>query len=899
VTLAAGARLGSYEIQAAIGAGGMGEVYRATDTVLKRQVALKVLPTEVANDPERVARFQREAEVLASLNHPNIAHLYGLERSGGTLALVMELVEGPTLADRIGQGAIPADEALPIARQIAEALEAPHEQGIIHRDLKPANIKVRDDGTVKVLDFGLAKAMEPLASASTPTALTNSPTITSPALMTGVGMLLGTAAYMSPEQAKGRPADKRSDIWAFGCVLYEMLTGYRPFDGDGTSEILAAVIKSGPDWKALPPSLPASLRTLLRRTLEKDRFRRIADMADARLELDDASRPGAQSNESVDGQPRRRIGMAFIGFGALAVIAAVLSGVIVRQSSDRATHTLRFTIMPPEGWKVGFDFLNGSGAINLPIAVSPDGRYVAMVGVDNEKRGRLWIRSLDALAARELAGTDGATAPFWSPDSRFIAFYADGKLKKIDLAGGPAIPLCSVATFNSGTWGSQGVIVFSKTGGSGESGLLKVSQVGGAATAATTLGDGEILHIRPAFLPDGVHFLYRATSQTGKGGIFIGSLNSNDRQRLFPDGIGNVLYSRGHVLFLQETTLMAQAFDARRLALTGEATPIADHIQTNGLGAPVGSFSASESGVLAYQAGAAEELGTQLTWRDRSGTPLGVIGVRRVYTDLELSPDGKYASVAVPRLTGGGRDVWLVDLGRGGMTRFTFQDGSAQTSVWSPDGSRLAFNAMNRGKMDLFQKPVNGGAEVLLLSDTDSKAPWSWSPDNRYIVYSNVLGSASSTNLWLFPVSGDGKPIRLFSGGFTQLYGRVSPDGHWIAFSSDDSGQQQVYIASFPDANVRKYQVSTSMGTEPRWRGDGKEIYFLNGETLFAASVEVEGSGLQVGVAKPLFQFRSPGIPRSSYAVRPDGQQFLFNERVEPTGSAPITIVVNWDKKDQ
>jgi len=872
----------------------MGEVYRARDTKLGRNVAIKVLPDTVSHDTGRLARFEREAKTLAALNHPNIAHIHGFEDSTGVSALVMELVEGPTLADRIAQGPIPIDEALPIANQIAEALEAAHEQGVVHRDLKPANIKVRDDGTVKVLDFGLAKALGPAATSNP--SVTQSPTITTPAMMTGVGMILGTAAYMSPEQAKGRPADKRSDVWAFGCVLYEMLTGKRAFEGDDVSETLAAVLRGEPDWNALPASTPMSVTRLLHRTLAKDRRRRVADIADARLDLDDAADVHTSDVSPPLEWRRWRAAAVFASaIGVFSLSAAIVMGFIGWNRAPVVRQAVQFTIAPPEGWTVGFDFLNGSGAVNVPIAVSPDGRHIALVGINKEGRTRLWIRSLDALTPRELAGSDGATSPFWSPDSRFVAFYADGKLKKIDIAGGPPVELCSISSFNSGTWGSQGVIFFSRAGGDG-GGLLKIPQSGGTPTPATTLANGQVAHFRPVFLPDGVHFLYRATSQTGGGGIFIESLNSKGPQRLFEEGIGNAIYSRGHLLFVRNATLMAQRFDVRRLALVGEASPVADHIQTNGSVAPVGSVSAGDNGVLAYQAGASEELGTQLTWLDRSGNAVGTVGPRRNYLDVEVSPDGKQASVSLPRVANGGRDVWLIDLVRGVSTRFTFQPGATQTSVWSPDGKRVVFNAMIRGALELFQKPMTGGAEEPFPSDGISKAPWSWSPDGKYIVYSNlIIQGGSVSNLWVLPLSGDRKPFRFLPSSYNQLYGRVSPDSHWIAFASDESNQRQVYITSFPDASRAKHQVSVSGGTEPRWRGDGKEIFFVNGNTLLSASVDASATGLQIGVPKPLFQFRNTGIPRSNYGLRPDGQQFLFNVRAEERSSAPITVVMNWD----
>jgi len=899
MSLTAGARLGSYEILAPIGQGGMGEVYRARDTQLKRDVAIKVLPDAFAQDPERLGRFQREAELLATLNHPNIAAVYGVERSSGVNAIVLELVEGETLADRLQRGAIPIDEALTIARQIVEAMEAAHEKGIVHRDLKPANIKVTPDDRVKVLDFGLAKMSEAAGAGLQPGPdVTASPTLTTPA-MTMAGLIMGTAAYMSPEQAKGRTADKRSDVWAFGCVLYEMLSGRRAFEGDDVSDTLAAVLRGDPDWNALPDATPASIRRLLRRALAKDRRTRLADVADARLDLDDAAAPAL---ETENGRATRaqapdwhtRIAWTLCG---LALVVALALAYLLFTRSAAAARPIRFTIAPPDGWTVGFDVAGAGGAANLPLAVSPDGRQLVMVSQNAEGRARLWVRAFDTLAARELAGTDGAMAPFWSPDSRFVAFFADGRLKKVDIAGGLPTPLCSLSSLNSGAWGTQGVLLLARAGGGGGGGvLLRVPQSGGEPTPATSLGAGDGLHVRPVFLPDGRHFIYRATARgTDSGGIYVSSLDSSERQRLFADGIGQVVYARAHLLFIRESTLMAQPFDAQWLALTGEPVPIADQVQTNGNSAPVGDFSASDTGVVAYQISSSAEIGSQLTWFDRSGTTQGVVGTRGKYADVELSPDGTQASVSIaaPR---GQRDIWLIDIARGVPTKFTFDDGGAQASIWAPDGKRVAFNASRAGRFDLFQKTSNGGDEEPLLTDMSDKVPLSWSPDGRFILYadSRRVTPAESPGLWILPLSGDRKPVRLLQTPSVANQGQFSPDGHWIAFTSYRSGRGETYVTPFPRSKSVEWQVSTSGGTEPRWRPDGKELFYLNGDALMAASVAVDTDGVRFGVPQRLFTFRTTGSPRSKYAVAPDGQRFLFNTRTEETRTAPITIVMNW-----
>jgi Tol biopolymer transport system component len=544
--------------------------------------------------------------------------------------------------------------------------------------------------------------------------------------------------------------------------------------------------------------------------------------------------------------------------------------------------------------------------------MSPDGNQLAIVARQADGRQRLWLRPLEELEARELPGTDGAVAPFWSPDNRSVAFFADGKLKKIDIGGGQPVTLCSVASFNSGSWSTQGVIVFSRAAGSAGLGggpLLKVPQSGGVPTAATTLRDDEAAHLRPSFLPDGRHFLYRMMPvRPGASSLmYVGSLDSNDRVEV-REAIGNVSYSRGHLLFVRESTLMAQPFDVQRLTLTGDPLPVADQIQTTFTGIPVGAFSVSENGVLAYQTGTSAENGMQLTWLDRAGKAVGIVGGRARYNDIELSPDGRQAAVSIPREQR--RDVWLIDLARGVPTRFTFDDSGAQTAVWSPDGTRVVFNTLRGGVSNLSEKSAGGGPEQPLLTGEGFKVPLSWSSDGRFVLYSP---RTPGTDLWVLPMFGDRKPFPLFPAPvqnegapaaqsrtgelLARNFGRFSPDGRWVAYVSNESGAPQVYVVPFPDANNGKWQISPAGGTQPRWRRDGKEIFYVNDDALMAATVDAAGAGLQIGAAQPLFKFRNPGMNRSYYDVAPDGQRFLFETRVEDTGSPSITVVVNWDRK--
>ena len=613
--LAPGSRIGPYEVTALIGEGGMGQVWRARHTGLERDDALKVLPESLASDSERLVRFQREARILASLNHPNIAHVYGLEQADGTQALVMELVEGPTLADRLAEGPIPVNEAVAIARQIAEALEAAHDQGIIHRDLKPANVKVQPDGRVKVLDFGLAKAMNPAgAEAST---VTQSPTIVTPA-MTMMGVIMGTAAYMSPEQARGKAVDKRSDIWAFGCVLYEMLTARRAFGGEEVADTLAFVLSREPDWEALPPTTPVSIRRLLRRCVEKDRKRRLADIADARLDLDDLGDATAPEAPRPTRRSLKTISIVSFAAGGLIAALATTAMYVFRAPSD--ARTMQFAMLPPDGWSLTSGTTYG-GVAASPLAVSPNGRLVAILARNADGRDRLWVRSLDSVVARELTGTDGAIGPFWSPDSEWLGFYANGSLKKIAVTGGVPISLCDVPAFNSASWGPDGVIIFALgLGARGINPIKRVSASGGVPTDASVVitGDGGN-HLRPAFLPDGRHFFFRVNSGANAG-YYVTALDSKERTRVLEgdassaNAVRNVVYADGHLLFLRGVTLMAQKFDERRLMLEGDPVPIADHIaQASG----VGTFSASST-ILAYKTDAGAG-GSRLTWFSRDG----------------------------------------------------------------------------------------------------------------------------------------------------------------------------------------------------------------------------------------------------------------------------------------
>jgi len=882
MVLASGTKLGPYEIQSALGSGGMGEVYRASDTKLKREVALKVLPELFANDAQRTSRFEREAQLLASLNHSHIAHLHGLEEANGIRALVMELVEGPTLAERIAQGPIPLEEALPLAKQIAEALEYAHDRGIIHRDLKPANIKLTPDGQVKVLDFGLAKALEgDVAEAS----ISASPTISAAA--TRAGMLLGTAAYMSPEQAKGKPVDRRADIWAFGCVLFEMLAGKPAFDGETITDTLAAVVRAEPEWPQLPDKIPGSIRELLHRCLMKDPKQRLQAIGEARIAIEKYLADPNTEPAAVQG-PRKDRGRLLSVIATTAALAAIFLGVMYWRRAPEESRVIRSYIKP----MANSSFVLGGTASGF--ALSPDGRRLAYVATTPEGKELLWVRPLDSLQSQPLAGTEGAAFPFWSPDSRFIGFFAGGKLKKIEASGGPPLTLCDANTGRGGTWNREGVILFTPTVGSP---VHRVSAAGGAATPVTSLdtSKSEVSHRWPYFLPDGRHFLYVAGSSfapkdSPTNSVLVGSLDSKESKFLF-HAHASAIYASGHILFLRLNTLMAQPFDAKRLELTGEAFPVADPVQEDE-GRMHGVFSASENGVLTYVEGASGG-GWQLIWVDRSGKKLGEVPGADAYADAQISPDGKRLAFT---LRSSGNDIWIYDIARGVKTRLTFGAASSQANsagVWTPDGRQIAYSCARAAKFGLCLRPSDGsGNEEVILAGTEyPRYPNDWSPDGKLLTYyESRLGVFE---IWMLPLSGERKPYPFLQSPFNQFGARFSPDGKWLAYFSLESGRAEVYVVPFPGPGG-KWQVSTGGGTWPRWRRDGKELFYLSFDNkLIAADVRASGSSFEIGAVRALFETRPYRSGGATFDVSADGQRFIIDYAQEQP-SAAIALVVNW-----
>ena len=889
--LGSGTMIGPYRIDCLIGTGGMAEVYRARDTKLGRDVAVKVRAPFHA-DPERLARFEREARVLAALNHPHIAIIFGFEAVDGVSALVLELVDGETLAARIARGPIPLDQASLIARQIAEALEAAHEKGIVHRDLKPANVKITSAGAVKVLDFGIAKIY---AGDANPDPL-HPPTLT---VGTREGMILGTAAYMSPEQARGLVVDKRTDIWAFGCVLYEMLTGLPAFPGETISDTVAAILDREPDWSVLSGKTPASVQRLLRRCLEKDPRRRLHDIADARIELDDAP-ASAEGSLVVAG---RAIGRPNKGhrlpwtIAAVALIAAAAGLSNVRDAPVDA-NVYRTSLLLPTDVQ-----LDCGCPPAVRFALSPDGRRLAFVGVDSRSGvTRLWVQPLDGGAPQAVAGAEGGYVPFWSPDGQSIGFFGGEKVKTVAVTGGSPMTVADNPTGAGATWNRDGVILFATLGPGNP--IKRVSASGGPTSPATALNpdNGETRHGFPSFLPDGRHFLYLAIGSKTAGpnsanGIYVAALDSKERKLLVPGG-SNAMYAQGHLFFLRQQTLLARPFDVERLEFTGREAPIAERVTTGGQTGTAGAFTVSPSGQLAYQIGPTETGGeagalSQLIWVDRKGQPIGVLGDQAAYGDVELSPDGERLAVSVFDPLRRTRDIWLFDVRRRLKTRFTFDPADEWASIWSPNGSRVAFNAMRKGRLQLYQRSTNGAdAEQELLASDVSKFLLDWSPDGRFILFS-AIASTTGSDLWVLPRFGDRKPIPFLQTQSGETQGAFSPDGRWIAYTSNESGRDQVYVAPFPGPGG-KWQVSVAGGSWPRWRRDGKEIFYVSaGNKLMAAAVSGHSSAFDVGPVQPLFDVR-PGGPRFSYDVSPDGQRFLVNTLVEDRAEAPITLVVNW-----
>jgi WD40 repeat protein len=859
LTLQAGARLGPYEVVSLLGSGGMGEVYRARDTKLGRDVALKVLPDAVASDPERLARFEREAQVLAALNHPNIAHIHGFEDSSAKHALVMELVEGPTLADWIAQGPIPLAEALPIARQIAEAFDAAHELGVVHRDLKPANIMLTKSGA-KLLDFGLAKVTPAVVAAS---GLSIAPTGITPVTMQGT--LLGTLQYMAPEQVEGAEAHARSDLFAFGAILYEMVTGTRAFEGKSQASVIAAILeREPPPMSSLQPLAPAALDRVVRKCLAKDgaeRWQSAKDLHDELLWLSEGNIGSARVAPAA-----RTPGGAYVGWvvAALATLAALAVGFTAMRRPASEAPLIRF------------DLEMSSAPNPLHLTVSPDGKYVSAI-VGSDKGSVIWLRAMNEPSARTLPGTEGAAFPF-----------------------GPPQTLCDASNGHGGTWNRDGVILFApaQTGP-----LFRVSAGGGVPVQVTTLAGTrqDFAHRHPYFLPDGVHFLYTAVAaKPEESEIVVASLGSMERKPIVrsamkaafgpPDGLFFVRQDTFTTAANLIGTLMVQRFDVKNLNVIGDASPLTDRVGINNVNSAAG-FAVSNNGVLAFRTGNTDHV---LTWFDRSGKQLGAIE-RAPYISPALSPDGE--QIAFARVDAGAH-VWIHDQARGTTSRFTFDPASDDIPVWSPDGKSVIFSSVRGGQFGLYEKSVGGASQEELLLKSDRPIfPEDWSADGRFVLYTEQ-DPKTNDDLWILPLVGDRKPRAVVNSPFAETQGRFSPDGRWIAYASNESGQTQVYIQGL--APLRgKWQVSNGASYQPRWRRDGKELFFLTGAAglaqVMATTVDATASEIRAGVPHLLFRAAPESVgTRRSWDVAPDGQRFLVNSNPESV-VPPVSVVVNWN----
>jgi len=863
MALVTGARIGPYEVQALLGAGGMGEVYRATDSNLKRAVAIKVLPDAVAADAERLARFQREAEVLAALNHPNIASIYGFERSGTTTALAMELVEGPTLAEQIVRGPLPVDDAIAIARQIAEALEAAHEQGIVHRDLKPANIKVRPDGVVKVLDFGLAKAIEPAAAMSMSASM--SPTITTPA-MTQAGIILGTAAYMSPEQARGKPVDKRSDIWAFGCVVYEMLTGRRAFEAEDVSLTLAEVMKSDPDWKALPALRPP-IRICLRRCLKKDPRQRLRDIGEARLAFEGVV-DVEEADATASAAPIRSVWKWVLPSTAAAAIAAAALTLWLRPNP--LPEVVRFEIHAPAGSKI---------PPGTP-AISPDGRRLAYVVAGPDGMRRLHLREMGAIDSRPVPGTENAIHPFWSPDGRSLAFTTERVLKRVDVDGGPPRDLAAqVSGPWHGSWNQFGDVLFLFGG------ITRVSADGGAfkPQSVTVSGNAAALAAFPSFLSDGRRFLALVRDAEGKGAVYLASLDSPEGAMVLDDVLSATLAAptpsgRTYLIYMRDDALVAHEFDESNGQVRGTPRVLVGGIGKVASPSMLPTVGVSSAGVLAFQTGG-DLTAVKLTWFDRSGKHLGDVPLELSAGNPSLSPDGR--RLAFDAYSRGDRDIYITDLGRNVTTRLTRGAGSQRGPVWSPDGNRVAF--YRGGK--IYLKNVDDLSDETVLVDAGG-VPDAWSPDGRYLSY-----EASQRKHLVWPLAG-GAAIPIGRRDSVSRDAFFSSNSRYLAYVSDESGRDEVYVESLPPGKER-IKVSANGGSQPRWSRTSRELFFIGPKrSLMVVDVQT-GQTLSMGIPRRLFP-DSVTVESQGFDVSPDGQRFLIRQTADVIPDAPITVVLNW-----
>jgi eukaryotic-like serine/threonine-protein kinase len=880
MTLNAGTKLGPYEIVAPIGAGGMGEVYKATDTRLGRDVAVKVLPTHLSTSEEIRQRFEREAKTISQFSHPHICALYDVGRENDVEYLVMEYLEGESLADRLGKGPLPNEQVLRYGIEIADALDKAHRQGIVHRDLKPGNIMLTKSG-VKLLDFGLAK---PLASAGAQTisgasVMATEAQVSQP--LTERGTILGTFQYMAPEQLEGGEADARSDIFAFGAVLYEMATGRKAFTGKSQASLIGSILRDDPaPISEVSPMLAPALNRVIRTCLAKDPEHRFQTAHDIKLQLEWIAEGGSQAGVPAPVVARRknREKLAW-GVAAAALLAAAAFGVGYWKRTPKPQRVVRFEIPVPPN----------VSAIDTP-RISPDGQTLAFNATDAEGKTQIWVRPLNALAAHPLAGTEGTTRPFWSPDSRFLGFFAGGKLHKIDVAGGPPTKICDAPTGADGSWSPQGVILYD---GTGNDPIHRVSAAGGSPVVAVKQDASrhEVQIGWPEFMPDGKHFLYMSINQKVDDSAYrIAALDSAETRPFAPAQTMLTYAPQGYLLFVKDRTLVAQRFDANALKTLGETVPLAEQIGTDLVG--LARFSVSRDGVLAYRTG---ESGSRLLWVDRAGKEIETLGEPGNYGEPAISPAGDRLAFEIADTRSGKSDLWIRDVARGVNSRFTFAGGDAFCPVWSPSGDTVVYASDRPDAPGLYAKAANGqGDEKLILKISELAIPSSFTPDGKSLLYAARM-EKTGWDIFVLPLGGEAKPTPFATATFNELGPHVSPDGKFLAYGSNESGRFEVYVQSFPGQGG-KWQISTGGGTDPNWRADGRELYYRGpDQKLMAVEITENGGSLQAGIPKPLFLGRvAIGNARNKYAPAGDGQRFLFIAPLGRDAMAPTTVVLNW-----
>ena len=890
--LASGAKLGPYEIQSPLGAGGMGEVYRARDTRLERIVAIKILSTHLSSDPEIKQRFEREARAISSLNHPNICHLYDIGSQDGTDYLVMEFLEGETLFDRLRKGPVPLPELLKIGTEVSEALEVAHRNGIVHRDLKPGNVMLTKSGA-KLMDFGLAKpsAVGATPSGSSPILLSAAQTIDAHSPMsplTTAGSVVGTIQYMSPEQLEGLEVDARSDIFALGALLYEMATGQPAFPGKSQITVASAILEKDPaPISTVNPLAPPALDYLVATCLAKDREQRFQSAHDVRLQLQWIATRGSAA--SLPEAKRKSSRLAWILAGVLLLIT-MMAGIAYFQLARRPSAVVRSSILPPLG-----SLFATEGDAGPPV-LAPDGTRMAFTALDDKGKMLLFVRALSSTVARPLAGTEGATYPFWSPDSRNLGFFANGKLKKIDAEGGPVQDLCDAIAGRGGAWSKDGTIVFAP---SQTHSLMRVPASGGSPEPASNLdaSRNENSHRWPYFLPDGESFVYWARNSRSlqEHTLCVGTLGSL-QAKVLTKSESMAVYASGYLLFMRGQTLVAQPFDLQRVELVGDAIPVAEHVAIDtSSNRPI--FSLSDNGILLYQPGDVATPDEKLAWLTRDGKQSSVIAQGEDFQGPALSPDGTQLAVAIVNLGTATENLWVFDLQRGTKTRLTFGGGTQNFPVWSPDGKTVYYSSNAQGPTHIYAKAADGtGAERAVFGDTDERAsPGSISPDGKYLAY--VVRAANDGrgifDIWALPLSGDGKPFPIVRNNFNSGRPAISGDGKWMAYSNRESGRDEIYITAFPGGGA-KWQVSTNGGLQPQWRRDGRELFFVDtSNTFMAVDVSTSNSAVKLGI--PHVLFKAPGVNHYWwFAVSADGKKFVVDVVNSKATSEPLTLVQNW-----